>query len=203
MMRGDLNGAVEVIAPTLLGAVITHRSASGLVAVRISEVEAYGGLGSDPASHAHRGPTPRTEVMFAEPGTLYVYFIYGMHWCANVVCGPSGQASAVLLRSGEVIRGLSLARRRRPASRRDGDLARGPANLAAALGITGSASGHDLIEGGPALRLSGSVAPMARSAVGNGPRVGIRQAADRPWRWWIKDDPTVSRYRRATGDTPR
>src|SRR5581483_10170736 len=95
----------------------------------------------DPASHAHNGRTPRNAVMFGPPGYLYVYFTYGMHWCMNVVCGPPGRASAVLLRAGAVADGLALARSRRPAARRDTDLARGPARLAAALGIDGGATG--------------------------------------------------------------
>jgi DNA-3-methyladenine glycosylase len=194
MKRSDLVGPAEVVAPTLLGAVLTHRTADGIVSVRITEVEAYGGFDSDPASHAHRGRTPRNEVMFAAPGTLYVYFVYGMHWCANVVCAPRGEAAAVLLRAGEVVDGVMLARRRRPAARRDSDLARGPANLAAALGITGSKSGSDLVTRGASLRLSGSkTRTSALAEVRSGPRVGISQAIDRRWRWWFKDDPTVSR----------
>jgi DNA-3-methyladenine glycosylase len=204
MKRSDLDGRAEDVAPALLGALLSHRTAGGAVSVRITEVEAYGGVGSDPASHAHRGLTPRNEVMFAAPGTLYVYFVYGMHWCANVVCAPRGEASAVLLRAGEVVDGVLLARDRRPAARRDSALARGPANLAAALGITGSKSGTDLLTEGTSLRLSSPKAQAsAPTDVGNGPRVGISQATDRPWRWWVKDDPTVSRYRGLHGDTQR
>jgi DNA-3-methyladenine glycosylase len=202
--RSDLAGPAEQVAPTLLGALITHRSESGVVSVRISEVEAYGGVGNDPASHAHRGRTSRNAAMFAQPGTLYVYFVYGMHWCANVVCGPKGEASAVLLRAGEVVRGHVLARERRVAARSDNELARGPANLTASLGIAGPANGADLIVGDSVLQLSLATAGRSNhDEIGMGPRVGIRQAADRPWRWWIKNDPTVSRYRGLAGDTPR
>lgn len=204
LKRSDLDGPAEDVAPTLLGASLTHRMATGDVSVRITEVEAYGGPGTDPASHAHRGRTPRNEVMFARPGTLYVYFVYGMHWCANIVCGAVGEASAVLLRAGEVVQGDHIARERRPTSRRHSELARGPGNLAMSLGITGSANGCDLFGEGSVLWLSGSTAGLlAPSDIGAGPRVGVRQAGDRPWRWWIKDESTVSRYRRHAGDAPR
>jgi DNA-3-methyladenine glycosylase len=202
--RSDLAGPAVEVAPTLLGAFITHRATTGVVSVRITEVEAYEGVGNDPASHAHRGRTSRNAAMFAEPGTLYVYFVYGMHWCANVVCGREGEASAVLLRAGEVVRGDVLARQRRTAARRNAELARGPANFAASLGIAGPANGADLIAEDSVLQLSLSTAGrLDPDEIGSGPRVGISQAADRPWRWWIKNDPTVSRYRGLVGDTPR
>src|ERR687886_886534 len=114
--------AVAETARTLLG---WHLTANG-VTVRLTEVEAYSGLGADPASHAHRGPTGRNRVMFGPAGVLYVYQIYGMHFCANVVCGSAGEASAVLLRAGAVIDGAELARQRRPAARNDAGLAAGP-----------------------------------------------------------------------------
>lgn len=177
------------VAPDLLGCVLT----SGSVAVRITEVEAYQGL-DDPASHAFRGPTPRTEVMFGPPGFLYVYFTYGMHWCANLVCGPDGTASAVLLRAGEVIGGADVARERRPACKADRDLARGPARLATVLGLTGVESGLDLCAPGSPLTVrSGSTVDTA--LVRNGPRVGIRVATERPWRFWLDGEPTVSTFR--------
>ena len=123
------------VAPDLLGAVVTHRSAAGPVSVRLTEVEAYDGE-SDPGSHAFRGRTPRNEVMFGPPGRVYVYFTYGMHWCMNLVCGSPGSASAVLLRAGEVVEGLPLATSRRTTTRSPRDLARGPARLTVALGST-------------------------------------------------------------------
>ncbi len=119
-----LTGAVLDVAPRLLGAVLRH----GDVACRITEVEAYDGA-DDPGSHAYRGRTARNAVMFGPPAHLYVYFTYGMHYCCNVVCGPEGSPRAVLLRAGEVVDGLDLARSRRTPVRRDRDLARGPANL--------------------------------------------------------------------------
>ena len=133
-----LSGPVLDVAPRLLGARFEH----GGVTVRITEVEAYDGPG-DPGSHAHRGRTPRNEVMFGPPGHLYTYFTYGMHWCCNVVTGPEGAASAVLLRAGEVVDGLDLARERRPGSP-DRDLARGPARMCKALAIGREQNGLDL-----------------------------------------------------------
>jgi DNA-3-methyladenine glycosylase len=142
--RDVLDQPAEDVAPRLLGAVLRHRTADGVVAVRLTEVEAYAGEGADPGSHAFRGPGRRNATMFGPSGRLYVYFTYGMHWCANVVCGPPGLGSAVLLRAGEVVEGLALARQRRVGARRDADLARGPARLTTALGIDGSQDGAGL-----------------------------------------------------------
>jgi DNA-3-methyladenine glycosylase len=169
------------VAPRLLGAVLTQ----GGVSVRLTEVEAYAGP-SDPGSHAHRGPTGRNRVMFGPPGHLYVYFVYGMHHCANLVTGPDGDPGAVLLRAGEVVAGIDLARERRRGSS-DRDLARGPARLCQALGI-------DLTDNGGRPRLEPGE-PV--DAISTGPRVGLRHAADRPWRFWVTGDPTVSTYRPA------
>lgn len=184
------------MAPGLLGAVLAHDSADGRVAVRLTEVEAYEGQ-SDPGSHAYRGRTPRTEVMFGPAGHLYVYFTYGMHWCANVVCGPEGVASAVLLRAGEVVDGVGLARERRPAARTDRDLARGPARLAQALGLDGAFNGADVCDSGPLKLLPG--APVAANRVRTGPRVGVAgpggDADVHPWRFWLDGEASVSVYR--------
>jgi DNA-3-methyladenine glycosylase len=177
------------VAPELLGCVI----ANGPVAVRLTEVEAYDGA-NDPGSHAFTGPTSRNEVMFGPPGHLYVYFTYGMHWCANLVCGPPGEAGAVLLRAGEVVAGAGLARTRRPATRTDRDLARGPARLASALGLSRADNGADLGAMGSAMHvIRGARADPAH--IRTGPRVGLSRAADRPWRFWLDGDPTVSVYR--------
>ena len=176
------------VAPRLLGA---HITANG-VTIRLTEVEAY--LGEfDPASHAWRGPTPRTASMFGPPGRLYVYRSHGIHLCANVVCSPAGEASAVLLRGGEVIDGIELARMRRPAARVDRDLARGPGRLGAALELRLDDNGTDLLTG--PIRL-GPAAPSALTIVA-GPRVGVSRAGgpQHPWRFWIAGEPTVSPYR--------
>jgi DNA-3-methyladenine glycosylase len=187
-----LDAPAPDVAVTLLGA---HLTANG-VTVRLSEVEAYSGVGIDPASHAHRGRTARNAVMFGPPGHAYLYFTYGMHWCMNVVTGPDGEASAVLLRAGEVVDGVQTARARRPAARRDVDLARGPARLCSALALDGAAYGLDLLDPASPVRLL--PAPEPPVAVEAGPRVGVTGAHDIPWRFWVAGDPTVSVYRRHT-----
>lgn len=187
-----LAGDAEQVAPRLLGAVLRH----GDVAVRLTEVEAYAGQ-DDPGSHAFRGPTPRTEVMFGPAGRLYTYVSYGRHVCANVVVGPEGRAAAVLLRAGEVVEGLDLARSRRPRST-ERDLARGPARLCQALGIGLEHGGGDLVAGPIRLHLG---APPQRWECG--PRVGLRGAPDRPWRYWLPGERSVSTYRPATPPRPR
>ncbi len=184
-----LRPATEV-APYLLGALLTVDG----VTVRLTEVEAY--LGElDPGSHAYRGPGRRNAVMYGPPGHLYTYFTYGMHVCANVVCSPEGVASAVLLRGGEVVAGIERARERRSTSRTDADLARGPARLCVALGITLADGGVDLA--GPRIGLD---LPAAAAAFEIGPRTGVSGAGgteEYPWRFSIPGDRTVSPYRRA------
>ena len=187
-----LSGAVLEAAPGLLGGVLRHATTDGAVAVRLTEVEAYDG-DNDPGSHAYRGRTPRNEVMFGEPGYLYVYFTYGMHYCCNVVCGEPGRPSALLLRAGEVVAGVDLARERRGS--RDRDLARGPARLCEALGIDRRHNGVDL-RSGP-LTLTAPDRPAAEARIRTGPRVGLRNGADRPWRFWLDGEPSVSAYRPA------
>lgn len=161
------------------------------VSVRLTEVEAYAGP-ADPASHAFRR-TPRSAIMYGPPGRLYVYRIHGHH-CANIVTGDDGVGSAVLLRAGEIVDGVELARSRRPAARKDVDLARGPGRLAAALGLTMADLDADVFSGTP-IRLEEHRAAAVED-ISAGPRVGVRLAADRPWRFWITGDPTVSAYRR-------
>jgi DNA-3-methyladenine glycosylase len=172
----------------LLGRLLVHRAPEGVTAVRLVEVEAYDGAGRDPASHAHRGPTPRNRVMFGPPGHLYLYFTYGMHWCANVVCAPEGTAEAVLLRAGEPVCGVELMAARRPASR-PRDLARGPARLCQALGLAGWANGIPL-DRGPVLLTAGW--PVPDDQVAWTGRVGVTAAADRPWRALVAGHPSVS-----------
>jgi DNA-3-methyladenine glycosylase len=194
--RAALGGWSIDVAPVLLGARLVSTVGGGLVAVRLTEVEAYMGE-DDPGSHAFRGPTPRTQIMYGAAGFLYVYFTYGMHWCANVVCGPAGSASAVLLRAGEVVEGRAVARSRRPSARTDAELARGPARLTAALGVDGEQNGLDLVTD-PQLWLEPAAAPPS-VPVRTGPRVGIRgnggDGGRFPWRFWLDGDPTVSTYR--------
>jgi DNA-3-methyladenine glycosylase len=215
--------AVEV-APTLLGCVLEHETPEGLVAVALTEVEAYHGA-EDPASHAYRGQTARNAVMFGPPGHAYVYFTYGMHFCVNLVCMPAGTASAVLLRAGRVVQGIELATARRTRGRAvriaSHDLARGPARLCQALGIDRALDGADACDPRSPLRVRwpdqpGSADGLAtagpgrtvvadpdmaawpngtRPGISQGPRVGISAAADRPWRFWLTGDPTVSVYR--------
>jgi DNA-3-methyladenine glycosylase len=183
---------VDSAARLLLGWRLT---ANG-VTVRLTEVEAYSGLGADPASHAHRGLTARNAVMFGPAGRLYVYQIYGMHFCANVVCGEPGRAAAVLLRAGEVVDGLETARQRRPAARNDRDLAAGPAKLMQVLALNRSANDTSVIDGTGPATLSFPLSDKIK--VTSGPRVGVTSAHDVPWRFWIAGDPTVSAYRRHT-----
>jgi DNA-3-methyladenine glycosylase len=184
--------AVDRAARQLLG---RHLAANG-VTVRLTEVEAYSGLGEDPASHAHRGVTNRNAVMFGPAGRLYVYQIYGMHFCANVVCGEVGRAAAVLLRAGEVVDGLELARQRRPAARHDRDLAAGPAKLMQVLALDRSANDTSVVDGTGPATLTPAAPGAAAPGVSAGPRVGVTAAHDVPWRFWITGDPTVSGYRR-------
>ncbi|MFD2092486.1 DNA-3-methyladenine glycosylase [Blastococcus deserti] len=185
-------GPVDVVAPSLLGCWVVTDRPEGQVALRLTEVEAYSGEGQDPASHAHRGPTPRAEIMFGPPGRLYVYFSYGVHWCANVVVGPEGRGSAVLLRAGDIVLGEEVARARRPAARVARDLARGPARLTQALGIGPYDRGLDLLAPESPVRLHHGSAPATVSA---GPRVGISQATELPWRFWETGAPSVSVFR--------
>jgi DNA-3-methyladenine glycosylase len=192
-LRERLSRPSLQVAPLLLGAVVSSTVDGAEVAVRLTEVEAYEGL-DDPASHAYRGLTRRTSVMFGPAGHLYCYFTYGMHWCANVVCDVDGRASAVLLRAGEIVRGVELARERRPAARTDRDLARGPARLATCLGLGAATNGVDLLAADSPVRLERM--PLRRSrGIVTGPRVGISSAAERPWRFWLDGEPSVSVYK--------
>ncbi len=187
------------VAPRLLGCVLEHQTPEGLVAVQLTEVEAYEGS-ADPASHSYRGRTARNGVMFGPPGYAYVYFTYGMHFCVNLVCEPEDMAAAVLLRAGRIIEGASLAAARRLAGRPGGhvpdrDLARGPARLCQALGIDRAQDGADVCDPAAPLRVRPGPPGPPLPRVSRGPRVGVSTAADRPWRFWLTGDPTVSAYR--------
>ena len=194
--RRLLSSHPTVVAPRLLGSRLVSDSPDGRVTVMLTEVEAYAGVGEDPGSHAFRGMTARNRTMFSEPGLLYVYFTYGMHWCANVVTGPEGEASAVLLRAGRIVEGQELALERRASAKHARDLARGPARLTVALGLTGESDGVDLLDTASPVRLEVARQPLPARVVG--PRTGVSGAgAGTPWRF-AADDPTVSPYRAAT-----
>jgi DNA-3-methyladenine glycosylase len=189
--------AVDVLdaAHRLLGCTLEADTPDGTVAVRLVEVEAYRGA-DDPASHCYRGRTPRNAVMWGPAGHLYTYFVYGMHFCANVVCLTEGVPGAVLLRAGEVVSDLGVARVRRPTARRDIDLASGPARLAGLLGLDRESNGLDLTDpASPVRLLAGPAVPAA--SVRAGPRVGVSTATTRPWRFWVDGSPAVSPYRAA------
>lgn len=187
----DLDRPALLVAPELLGAVLTVDG----VAVRITEVEAYEGV-DDPASHAWRGRTPRNAVMFGPSGRLYVYLSYGIHSCVNVVCDVEGRASAVLLRAGEVVAGTEAVRARRGAVP-EHRLASGPGNLGSALGLLPADSGL-VLDG-----LRASLVAGPGGEVRTGPRVGISRAADRPWRFWLAGEPTVSARAQGSVGGPR
>jgi DNA-3-methyladenine glycosylase len=183
------------VAPELLNKVLVHGSRAG----RIVEVEAYCGS-EDPGAHTYRGMTERNRTMFGPPGGLYVYFTYGMHWCANAVCGDEGVGVAVLLRALAPLEGLDEMRVARPAARRDRDLCSGPAKLCQALGIDGGFDGSDLVVGDREVRIvDDGVAPP--TAPVQTLRIGLSAGAEHPWRWYVAGDPNVSTTRAVT--TPK
>lgn len=193
MSAGQLVVDPVEAAHRVLGATLTGRGVSGIVV----EVEAYGGVPDGPwpdaAAHSYRGPSGRNAVMFGPPGRLYTYRSHGIHVCANVSCGPDGTAAAVLLRAAVVTEGVDVAQARRGPAVRTVALARGPGNLCSALGITMSDNGIDLFDAESPVRLTLNAADGAVA----GPRVGVSQAADRPWRLWLSGRPEVSAYRRS------
>jgi len=210
--REDLLPLPLEVAPRLLGAVLETVVDGELVAVRLTEVEAYHGQGTgpvpDPGSHARMGRTARNATMWGEPGHLYVYLSHGIHSCVNVVCGPEGVAGGVLLRGGEVIEGADAAARRRPAARTPRDFARGPGRLGDAVGLRHPLhDGIDAVTGEP---LHGAVARLSLRETPleefeRGPRVGVAGHAGGPafpWRFWIPGDPTVSTFRWGRGAGP-
>ncbi|WP_051191819.1 DNA-3-methyladenine glycosylase [Microbacterium luticocti] len=207
--RAELHDLPLLVAPRLLGGVLFVTVDAATVAVRITEVEAYHGKGTgpvpDPGSHARMGYTRRNATMWGEPGHLYVYLSHGIHSCANVVCGPEGEAGGVLLRAGEIVEGVEIARTRRIAARTDRELARGPGRLGDALGLRHALhDGIDIVEpvphGGAVARLLLRDEPV--DPVASGPRVGIAGVAGTdafPWRFWIPGDRTVSPFRWGRG----
>nr|WP_188755832.1 DNA-3-methyladenine glycosylase [Microbacterium album] len=210
--REELAGLPVDVAPRLLGGLLETTLPDGVVTVRITEVEAYHGLGSgdvaDPGSHARMGPTARNATMWGEAGHLYVYLSHGIHSCVNVVCGPAGRGDGVLLRAGQIVRGADVARRRRErrgVARTDRDLARGPGRLGDAMGLRHPVhDGIDAVAGEPradaTARLLLRDEPLAD--VASGPRVGVAGIAGTaayPWRFWIPGDPTVSPFRAGRG----
>ncbi|KUL47507.1 MULTISPECIES: DNA-3-methyladenine glycosylase [unclassified Streptomyces] len=195
LTRDFFDRPVLEVAPDLLGRVLVRDSEHGPIELRLTEVEAYAGE-ADPGSHAYRGKTARNGVMFGPPGHVYVYFTYGMWHCMNLVCGPEGMASAVLLRAGEITEGVELARKRRLSARNDKELAKGPARLATALDVDRSLDGADLCgdPSSPFSILTGT--PVEAAQVSEGPRTGVGgEGSVHPYRFWTTDDPTVSPYR--------
>ena len=211
--RSDLDALPAEVAPRLLGGVLETVIAGERVAVRLTEVEAYHGLGTgpiaDPGSHARMGQTPRNATMWGEPGHLYVYLSHGIHSCVNVVCGPEGVAGGVLLRAGEIVEGADAATRRRLERR---GVVRSPRELASGPGRLGDAVGlkhpiHDGIDAIVPSERAGAVASLSvreqpLATVVTGPRVGVAGIAGTeafPWRFWIAGDPTVSAFRWGRG----
>lgn len=175
-LRQLLAGAPEDAAPRLLGSFLVSTVDEELVRVRLTEVEAYKGS-DDPASHAFGGETPRNSSMFSQPGTLYIYRSYGIHWCANTATGPPGTGWGILMRAGEIVEGEGVAMRRRG---RRSDLVNGPGKLTQALGIVGDHNGIDLLDPSSLIRLEKGTTPGFVMAT---PRIGISRAQDLPWRF--------------------
>ena len=189
--RGFLARDPREVAPELLGKVLAHDTADGRRSGRIVEVEAYCGP-IDPGAHTYRGRTARNATMFGPAGLLYVYFTYGMHWCANVVCGDEDEGVAVLVRALQPLDGVEAMRAARgPAARRERDLCSGPAKLAQALGLHGDHDGLDLLSGGPVQLLDDGTAPPADPVQAT--RIGLSAGTEHPWRWYVPGDPNVSR----------
>ncbi|AQU69383.1 DNA-3-methyladenine glycosylase [Streptomyces niveus] len=198
--RAFFNRPVLEVAPDLLGRTLLRRTAEGTIELRLTEVEAYAG-DIDPGSHAYRGRTARNDVMFGPPGHAYVYFTYGMWHCLNLVCGPVGRASGVLLRAGEVLEGKDQVRERRVSARHDRELAKGPARLATGLDVDRGLNGTDVCAGDDSPLSVHTGTPPPGDQVRSGPRTGVGgEGAPHPWRFWIEGDPTVSPYR---AHTPR
>lgn len=195
-LRALLEGAPQVVAPALLGMLLVVGERVGAIV----EVEAYGG-GSDPASHAHPGERVRNRSLFAEPGTLYAYRSYGIHTCANVVTSPPGVGAGVLIRAVRPVAGVEAMRAARPTARREVELTNGPGRLAQALGVELRDDGIDLLDPRSRVRLlPGSSDDLT---IATSTRVGISRATEKLWRFYVADDPYVSRWRPAARRTGR
>jgi DNA-3-methyladenine glycosylase len=175
------------VAKELLNKVLVRGDLAG----RIVEVEAYCGS-EDPGSHTYRGMTRRNATMFGPPGGLYVYFTYGMHWCANAVCGDEGEGVAVLLRALAPLEGIEAMRAARPRIRTERDLCNGPAKLCQAFRIDGTFDGADLVTGDRGVTIADDGTPPP-AVLGNSERIGLTQGAEHPWRWYVPGDPHLSR----------
>ncbi|HVX24640.1 MAG TPA: DNA-3-methyladenine glycosylase [Candidatus Saccharimonadales bacterium] len=182
-----LSAPAEVVAPRLLGCQLVRELDGQRLSGRIVEVEAYDQL--DAASHSYRGRTPRTDVMFGPPGFLYVYFTYGMHYCMNVVTGPEGHGSAVLIRALEPLEGQAVMSTKRRGQTGE-QLTNGPAKLCQALGIDRSWNGHDLRQAPFQLIIEPA---LPQSSVIQSTRIGISKAQDKPWRFYIANNLYVSK----------
>ncbi|MFC5142609.1 DNA-3-methyladenine glycosylase [Actinomycetospora rhizophila] len=201
--RSALADDVLPAARRLLGCELAADTPQGEVRVRLVEVEAYRGA-DDPGSHCYRGQTPRNAVMWGPAGHLYVYFVYGMHFCANIVCLRDGVAGAVLVRAGEVLSDLGAAHARRPTARgRDAELAKGPARLCALLGLDRGHNGVDVLSPSSPVRLHAGT-PVPDADIRTGPRVGVAAGQERPWRFWTAGSRAVTPYKagRARADGP-
>jgi DNA-3-methyladenine glycosylase len=195
LRRGCLEADAATVARRLLGVLLVRREDDGSdTVVRIVETEAY--HQADPASHSHRGRTPRTAVMFGRPGHAYVYFTYGMHHCVNVACEPEGVGAAALLRAGIVLTNHDRVRARRGPRSRDTELVAGPARLTQGLGLDRGWDAVDLCDPSSPLRLETDGLAVSDDVVVVGPRVGVRRAADVPWRFVVAGVVEASRYTR-------
>ncbi|MGG7574681.1 DNA-3-methyladenine glycosylase [Streptomyces sirii] len=197
--RDFFDRPVVEVAPDLLGRTLVRHTPDGTIELRLTEVEAYDGE-SDPGSHAYRGRTARNATMFGPPGHAYVYFIYGMWFSLNAVCGPEGRASGVLLRAGEILTGAPLAAARRPKARSANELAKGPARLATALDIDRTLDGVDLCAGGqaPSPCCTAARPPPTGYATARAPA----SAETGPITLGVTGSPTIRRSAHTVGTSP-
>jgi DNA-3-methyladenine glycosylase len=197
LSKGFYERDALAVARELIGCLFVHDLPEGRVSIRLVETEAYRGR-VDPGSHGYRGETPRTRTMYGPPGHLYVYFTYGMHWCANIVCAPAGTCEAVLLRAGEPVEGIQVMRVRRPTITKDRLLAAGPARLTQALGIGKEHDGASLLRGGAFWCAEDSLTDDYRAKeISQTVRIGLGpgRGEEIPWRFVVPGHPYASRRR--------